>query len=181
MVAQAGGTDPAALAEVIRAASPIAGALIALVGVLFSLRHTRKLEKYRMKHELETRIRDERRRAYINFLAAASSASLEESNLSDEIVKTSESMAELQLLSGSEEVMKAAYDLYGLHSDVAEKGSRLRVAGKDPDQDAEYQNVLKAAEEAQGVFLNAARKELGIDLRTTDLTTSTDSEAGPNT
>lgn len=195
MLAQAANTDPVAAVEIIRAATPVVSALIALSGVLAGLRHSGRRDDARMKQERELkdreleatrseRLRDERIRAYTHFITATATTRLDQSHYDEEMVRASESVSEVQLLGGSEELQEAAFDLYENYQRVAEKGAELHNAGKDPDQDDDYQNSMAVAEEAKTRFMYAAREELGIPLptpRTGDPATSSDSEAGTNT
>lgn len=189
VVAQAGTPDLAAWAEVIRAVSPILGAFIALAGVIFSIWHAGRRDDARMKNDRELkdrdlgavredRLRDERRLAYAHLVTAAWTIRMEETQLVEGIVRVSESTAETQLVAGSEKVKEAALDLNSQHRDAALLGERLRKASKNPNEDGDFQNSMKALETAMLVFLDAAREELGI-ARSTPLDdtpgTSTDS------
>lgn len=191
LVAQAGGIDYAGWAEVVRAASPIVGALIALIGVIASLRqngrrddarmeHDRELKKMELEAAREDRLRDERRLAYAHLIAAASTIKMEEAQMVEGIVKVSESTAETQLVAGSEKVKEGALKLYRQHENTLEMGVSLRIAGKNLDEDTDFQDSRDALRNAMFAFLEAAREDLGIESRTTGPTTSTDSEADPN-
>lgn len=195
MVAQAGSTDLVAGAEALRAASLIVGALLggllALVGVIFSTWHAGRRDDARMKHDRELkdmeleaaredRLRDERKLAYAHLVAATSTVPIERILRNEGTRRAAESVTETQLVAGSEKVKRAAHALYRQHEKTVEMGVRLRGAGEDLYEDTDFQNSRDELEVAIFAFLDAAREELGIDLRTTDLSTSTDSEAGPN-
>lgn len=172
-----GSGDPATWAEVIRAASPILGALIALAGVIVSLRHSSRRDDARMKHERELkdkeleavrddRLREERKRIYAQLVATTSTIRMEESHRVEDIVRVSEALSEIELVSGSEEVKKAALALHDHHSVAVEMGAQERNAGKDPNQDTGFQNAVVAVKDAMSTFLDAAREELDVRPRT---------------
>lgn len=177
IIAQAGSTDPAAWAEVIRAASLILAALLGgLIGLLsgvVSNRHAGRRDDARMKHDRELkdmelkaaredRLRDERRLAYARLAAAASTIPMERTLLNESTMRVAESLSETQLVTGSEKVKQAAEALYRQHEKTVEMGLQLRNTGRNLDEDTSFQNSRDAVEITMFAFLDAAREELGI-------------------
>lgn len=169
VVAQAASSDPAAVAEIIRAASPILGALIALIGVIFSLRQNGRREDARMKNEREnkemeleaaheSRLRDERIASYRKLLAATVHAPTERKH-SKQIALA---YAEVELIAGSADMAHAAKGVWTRYGRVQNLGQRL---GRDPSEEKqrEWSKALTAAMDYRDSFLDLAKKELGID------------------
>ncbi len=169
------------------------GALIAslftLIGVFINLKHSGQRDDARMKQDRElkdlelkavgeNRLRDERKLAYARLAAATSTIAMERDLLNNNTLKVSESMSETQLVAGSEKVKEAASNLYKQHEKTVEIGIQLRSNGQDFDENVDFQASREALEVTMFSFLEAAREELSIDPHTTDLITSTDSEAG---
>ncbi len=102
---------------------------------------------------------------------------MERELLNNNILKVSESISETQLVAGSEKVKEAASNLYRQHEETVETGIRLRNNGENLDENTNFQDSMEALEMTMSLFLKAAREELGIDPRITDLTTSTDGPA----
>ncbi len=75
-------------------------------------------------------------------------------------------MLETQLVAGSEKVKEAALALYEQHEKTVDMGVRLRAAGKDPEEDTEFKDFREVKRTTMFTFLEAAREELGIPLRT---------------
>ncbi len=129
MVAQAGGIDYAGWAEVVRAASPIAGALIALIGVIYSIRRNGRSDEARIDHEREnkereleaakqSRLRDERIASYRKLLAATVHAPTEREHMK----QISLAYAEVELVAGSADLAHAAKGIWTRYGRVERLG-----------------------------------------------------------
>jgi hypothetical protein len=155
--------DPTTWLDVITALSPILGALLAVGGVLLTLRSNNRRERDRQEHErllkdaeLEAarvaRLRDERIAAYRTLLTALTTAHVEREG----VQALYEAYEEITLLAGSPELERAAARVWTAY------GQTQKEAGKASEA---FSPALDEARIAREAFLKQAREELGIEQR----------------
>lgn len=130
-----------------------------------------------MKHELNTRLRDERIRAYSRLLTATASIKMEESERTEGLVEVAEAYSEIQLLTESKKVKDAVYSLCEQHGAAVQSGANSIAKGQDPEKSMYYRLSKKALEGYVKVFLEAAKEELDIAPSTAGLDTATSEES----
>lgn len=150
-------------------ASPLPSALVAVLGVIATIRYTNRRERDRQEHERQmkdkklvaerlARLREERIGAYRRLLAATTTAHTEREAVED----LAAAQAEISLLAGTPELARAASAVwlrYGATQDVARK------MDEDPANTStgDFAKALDGARESKEEFLELARRELGVD------------------
>jgi hypothetical protein len=167
--------DPTTWLDVITGLSPILGALLAIGGVLLTLRSNNRRERDRQKNERllkdaeleaqkQARLRDERIIAYRKFLAATTTAHVEREG----VEAMAAAYAEVSLLASTDEIARVAYGVwvsYDRAQRIFAKTRRRERAAKNPSSlVAQYRH---RAEEERVRFLMLAQAELGIEGRST--------------
>lgn len=103
--------------------SPLLAALVAVGGVLATIRYTNRREHDRLEHERALRLRDERIGAYCRLIAATTTAHTEREG----VEALAAASAEITLLAGSTELEEAAAKVwvrYGKTQETARKMSK---------------------------------------------------------
>ncbi len=184
-------SDPPSWLEVL-ASSPLAAALIAVLGVIGTIIFTNLREKDRQEHERllkdaelaaasSGRLRDERIAAYRKMLAATSTAHVNREGV--EVLAGT--YAEISLLAGSYELSRAAQGVWIEYAKLRRLGVEMEKNPEEASQE-DYALASDKADTAQEQFLKLAREELGVEGRSPsfrDLEGSTPGEdlPGPET
>jgi hypothetical protein len=180
--------DPTTWLDFITALSPILGALLAVGGVLLTLRSNNRRERDRQKHERllkdaeleaqkESRLRDERIAAYRKLLAATTNAHIDREG----VAALGTAYAEVSLLASTDEIDRAAAEVWVRYGETQRKSYRETQDTEAPSSD--FVQPLRRAEAARDRFLALAQKELGIEGRTAgyrDLEGSSSADALPD-
>ncbi len=149
--------------------SPLLAALVAVGGVIATIRYTNRRERDRQDHERrikdkelsaerEARIRDERIEAYRCLLAATASAHVDEEAMN----ALAAAIAEISLLGESPALVRAAFKVWVRYG-ATEKAAREARQGPATGPVQGLTKALTEAAEAREEFLKLARKELGVD------------------
>ena len=170
--------DPITGLDIFAAVSPLLGALIAVGGVVITVVSNNRRERERLKNEKENRLRDERIGAYRKLLAATSGA---EANR-EKVASLSEAYSEISLLVGSEELDRAAAQVWVYYGNTHQTGDKMI---KNPPQAgaSDFAQALHKARIARERFVRLAREELGVEGRSSgwrNLEGSTPGEALPD-
>jgi hypothetical protein len=163
--------DPATWLDVITALSPLLGALLAIGGVLLTLRSNNRRERDRQKNERllkekeleaarEARLRDERIIAYRKFLAATTTAHVEREG----VAALTEAYAEISLLASTDEIDRAAAEVKVAYFQAQDASRRAKQDLEAPTEGSGL--PLRRAEVARDRFLLLIQKELGLEGRT---------------
>lgn len=138
--------------------SPLLAALVAVGGVIATIRYTNQRERDRLEHERVLRLRDERIGAYRRLLAATTTAHTER----EAVEALAAASAEISLLAGSPELEKAAAKVWLSYGTAQRTAYETK---KDPSTTSagDFAKALDKARIARKEFLELARKELGVD------------------
>jgi hypothetical protein len=149
--------------------SPLLAALVAVGGVVATIKYTNQRERDRQEHERElkgkelaaerqSRLRDERIAAYRRLLAATTTAHTER----EAVEELAEAQAEISLLAGSPELAHVAEKVWVRYGETQRTADKSK---KDPTKTppGDFAQALNKARLAREEFLGLARKELGVD------------------
>ena len=131
---------------------PSVVAVVALIAV--ELRHRRQL-----KHERESRLRDERIEAYRKLLTATTTAQTDR----DAVDAAESAYVEISLLASTDELDRAAAEVPVRYLQAQRASFRET---QDLEASSDYGPAVARARAARDKFLALARKELGIKGRT---------------
>jgi hypothetical protein len=167
--------DPTTWLDVFTAFSPLLGgllgALIAVGGVLLTIRYTNQRELDRQDHERrlkdaeleankDQRFRDERIAAYRKLLAATATAHHD----IEAVAALAAAYAEISMLASTDAIDRAADKVWVAYGRAQEASEKLQ---RDPETPtSEYAQALNEASTARDEFLVLAHEELGAKGRT---------------
>jgi uncharacterized membrane protein YgaE (UPF0421/DUF939 family) len=129
--------------------------------------HERELKKTDLQHQRQLEERRDRLQIYRNMAIAARTLGVTERIHPEEPggrTDLAEALAEVQIVSPTPKVLKAAESLTKACSTARREAARahddMRI--KNVEEDPEVDTALKKARRARGLFLDAARVELGL-------------------